>query len=300
MKEIVDSVYVIENINPAQDCVPYIIDTKSNEGLVLIDPGLYLKYNPELEGKGFSVRDINHCLITHEHLDHYGACFELEKLNRTIKFYAHELGVNKIEQKQTPEYIEGNFPGYDYNTIEISNAVKDSEILKFGDHEITCIHTPGHAEGAVAYLFEIGSIKILFAGDIGGTALKIYGGNINQYLSSMQKLIDINADILCEGHTGIIKQPTKITEFITRYMEFNKNFQIVIEEDQSNIKSWYIASLKLYELNDLDYALDFCNHLLEIAPDNREAHILFEKIKLHDPPEINFIKKLLERVSKSN
>ncbi|MBY9010096.1 MAG: MBL fold metallo-hydrolase, partial [Candidatus Lokiarchaeota archaeon] len=99
MKEIVDSIYAIENINPTQDCILYIIDTKSNEGLVLIDPGLYFKYDQEFGEKGFSVRDINHCLITHEHLDHYGACFELEKLNRTIKFYAHELGVNKIEQK---------------------------------------------------------------------------------------------------------------------------------------------------------------------------------------------------------
>ena len=54
MKEIVENVYAIENINPTQDCIPYIINTKSNEGLVLIDPGLYLKYNPELEGKGFS------------------------------------------------------------------------------------------------------------------------------------------------------------------------------------------------------------------------------------------------------
>lgn len=299
MKDIVDNVYAIENINPAQDCIPYIIDTKSNEGLVLIDPGLYIKYNQELEEKGFSVRDIRHCLITHEHLDHYGACFELEKLNRRIKFYAHELAVKEIEQKMEPGLIEESFPGYDYDTIKISNTVKDNKILNFGGCELTCIHTPGHTQGAVSYLLDLDSKKNLFPGDIGGTALKIYGGNSKNYLSSMQKLVDINADYLCEGHSDVIKQPKDISAFIQRYMDFNKNFQIVIEEDQTNIESWFIASLKLYELNEFDFALDFCNHLLEISPDNREAHILFEKIKLHDPPEINYIKKLLERVSKS-
>jgi len=297
MKEIVDNVYAIENINPAQDCIPYIIDTKSNEGLVLIDPGLYLKYNQELGEKGFSVRDINHCLITHEHLDHYGACFELKNFNRRIKFYAHELAVKKIEHKMEPKRLEESFPGYDYSTIKISNTVKDNKILTFGDYELTCIHTPGHAEGAVTYLLELDTKKILFAGDIGGPALKFHGGDIKDYLSSMQKLIDLNVDFLCDGHSGVIKN---ISNYIQGHMDFNKHFQIVIEEDQTNIESWYIASLKLYELDDFDFALDFCNYLLEIAPENREAHQLYEKILQHNPPEVNYIKGLLKKVSNSN
>jgi len=295
MKVIIDNIYSIENTNPSQECIPYIIDTNSEDGLVVIDPGLYTKFFKELEEYGFKVDDINHCLITHEHLDHYGGCFELKKLNENIKFYAHELAVKQIEQKMELEFIEENYPGYDYDAIEITETVKDNEILKFGTCELSCIHTPGHTPGAVAYILELDSAKILFAGDIGGSALRVHGGNINNYLSSMQKLIDLNVDILCEGHSGVFKPAKNITEFIIGYKEFNKNFQIFVEVDQSNIEALYNTTLKLYELKEFDFALDFCNYLIEIAPDNLKAQILYKKIKSHNPPKVDYIKKVLKR-----
>lgn len=300
MKEIVSNIYSIENVQPSQECTPYLIDTKSDEGLVVIDPGLYTKYIQELKEKGFNVSDIKHCLITHEHLDHYGGCFELEKLNGNIKFFAHELAVNQIEQKQEQEFIEENYPGYDYSTIKISKTVKDHELLKFGQCELVCIHTPGHSQGAVAYFLELDSEKILFAGDIAGSALKVHGGNIDDYLRSMQRLLDLNADILCEGHSGVIESAEKVKEFIRGYMEFNKNFQIFVEVDQTNTKALYNTTLKLYDLNEFGFALDFCNYLIEIAPDNLEAQRLYKKIKSHNPLKVDYIKKVIKRVSNSS
>ena len=114
----------------------------------------------------------------------------------------------------------------------------------------------------------------------------------------MQKLIALKPDYLCEGHTGIFTQKDEIIKFIRGFMEFNRNFHRVIEVDQNDIESWYQISLNLYELKEFDFALDFCNYLLEIDPNQREGFHLLEKIKLQNPPEINYVKGLLEKVSK--
>ncbi|MFX0026057.1 MAG: MBL fold metallo-hydrolase [Candidatus Hermodarchaeota archaeon] len=302
MKRILKDIYYIESCNDAAfDSVKYLIDTKSDDGLVLIDPGLYIKFFQEIVKNGFSPKEIKHCLITHGHLDHYGACYELKQLNENIRFYAHELDTEKIEQKLEHEIMEENYPGYDYTPIKISNKIKgDNEILSFGNYELKCIHTPGHSPGAVAYFLEKSKKKILFGGDIGGWSLKINDGNIDDYLNSMQKLLDLNTDILCDGHEGAIKPAKKVSEYIQDLIKFNKLSHIAIEKNQSNIKAWYELTLHTYEMGEYDYALDFCNHLLEIDPDNSDVHQLFKKISKHNPVKIDFIKQLLERVSNAN
>lgn len=44
-------------------------------------------------------------------------------------------------------------------------------------------------------------------------------------------------------------------------------------------------------------ALDCCNYLLEIYPDNTDALQLLRKIKKHKPPAIGFIKGLITQVN---
>ncbi|MFW9946006.1 MAG: MBL fold metallo-hydrolase [Candidatus Odinarchaeota archaeon] len=302
MKRILNNIYYIESCSDAAfDSIKYIIDTKSSDGLVLIDPGLYIKFIEEIEKNGFSPKEFNHCLITHGHLDHYGACHELKQFNPNIKFYAHERDAEKIEQKLEQKSIEETYPGYHYTPIKISKKIKvDNEILTFGNYKLKCIHTPGHTPGAVAYYLEMGKKKILFGGDVGGSSLKIFDGNIDDYLDSMQKLIDLKADILCDGHEGAIKPAKKVSEYILDLIKFNQLSHIAIEKDQSNTKAWYELTLHTYEMGEYDYALDFCKHLLEINPDNSNAHHLFKKIKKHNPIKIDFIKKVLEKVSNAN
>ncbi|MFX0137981.1 MAG: MBL fold metallo-hydrolase [Candidatus Hodarchaeota archaeon] len=302
MKKILKNIYYIESCNDAAfDSIKYFIDTKSSDGLVLIDPGLYITFIQEIEDSGFSPKDINHCLITHGHLDHYGACHELKQFNGNIRFYAHELDAEKIEQKLKRESIEENYPGYDYTPIKISKKIKgDYEILTFGNYELRCIHTPGHSPGAVAYFLESGQAKVLFGGDIGGWSLKIYDGNIHEYLNSMKKLLDLNVDILCDGHEGAIKPAKKVSEYIQDLMKLNQLSHIAIEKDQFNTNAWYELTLHTYEIGEYGYALDFCNYLQEIDPDNSNVHHLSKKIEKHNPIKVDFIKRVLEKVSNAN
>jgi len=299
MKLVYDNVYVVKPYDPhADDCCVYMIDTKSEDGLVLIDVGLNIEPIQVIEKEGFYLKDIRNCLITHGHLDHFGACFKLKKFNENIKFYAHELDADQIEQKPTGQYIEQYYGDYKYQPVKLAKRIKfDNEILKFGKFEFRCIHIPGHTPGSVAYLLEIRKKKILFGGDLPGVVLNFRGDNLEEYLKSMQKLLHFNIDILCEGHEDIIEPAKKVKKFIKKYMKINQKLNLYIEEPH-NVEILLDLILISCELEFFDNALDFCTYLLEIEPNNVKGQELLQKIIKQNPQKIDWIKNLINESTK--
>jgi glyoxylase-like metal-dependent hydrolase (beta-lactamase superfamily II) len=299
MQNIIDNIFYIEMSKEAIfDSAKYIIDTKSDEGLIIIDPGLYIKFFSELIENKLNPRDINHCLITHAHLDHYGACYKLKENNSKIKFYVHDDDVDTFEKIADPELLKDYYPGYEFSPVKASYKVRNNQVLTFGDLEIKCLHTPGHSPGASAYYIEIDESKILIAGDIGGSALEHSGGNIEDYIKSMHKLIDIEPDILCEGHEGPIRPKEKAEEFIKNCITFNQLLQKAVEVNPLDTSIWYNLAMQVYELKDYGFALDVCNYLLEIDPLNKEGSELKKLINKHKPPKVEFIKTILKKREK--
>ena len=96
----------------------------------------------------------------------------------------------------------------------------DHETLKFGDYEFQCIHTPGHTPGSISILLEIEerNIKILFGQDVHGPIIPGIS-NYKDYQTSLQKLFDLKADILCEGHFGIFQPASEVQQYIKRYID---------------------------------------------------------------------------------
>ncbi|MFX1462774.1 MAG: MBL fold metallo-hydrolase [Promethearchaeota archaeon] len=295
LKVISKNIYIVKPYDRnSTDCCVYMVDTKSDDGLVLIDVGLNIGPIQEIEKEGFKLKDIKHCLITHCHLDHIGACNELKKHNNDIKFYAHELDAEKIENIPTDEYITQYYADYNYIPVKLYKKFKfDNEILKFGQLEFRVIHIPGHSPGSVAYYLDNGKNKILFGGDLPGIAINLHGGDLNAYLKSLPKLLDLKIDFLCEGHENIIEPEKKVKKFIEGYMNLNKFLNKIVVEDPSNVEVLIDLILQSYDLEFYDIALDFCNYLLEIVPNNIEGKKLLKKIKKHNPPKIEFIKRYI-------
>jgi glyoxylase-like metal-dependent hydrolase (beta-lactamase superfamily II) len=296
MKEILKNIFIVKEYNPNDiDCCVYMIDTKSEDGLVLIDIGLYLDPITKIKEQGFDPMKIKHVLITHGHIDHFGACGTLKKLNKNIKFYAHELDAIKIEEIPTDDYIQQYYSDYNYEPVKLAKKIKkDNEILKFGNYHFKCIHIPGHTPGSLAFLLEIDKKKVLFGGDVPGVALDTRGGDLNEYLNSMKKILDLDIDILCEGHSNVIESSEKIKKNIKNYMELNNNLHLVGEIDPKNKHAVLDLIKAAYELEFYDNALEFCNYLLEIDPHNQEGQDLLEKIKVHKPPEIEYLRGLIK------
>jgi glyoxylase-like metal-dependent hydrolase (beta-lactamase superfamily II) len=297
MKKVINDVYVVKPFDiESVDCCVYMIDTKSEAGLILIDAGITFEPFQNIEKEGFKSADLKHCLITHGHLDHYGVCHRLKEFNKDIKFYAHELDADRIERKQTEPFPNQFYAKYKYEPVKVTNRItKDNKILKFGQLEIKCIHIPGHTPGSIAYVLDIGGKKILFAGDIPGIAINIGDSNLNQYIKSMEKILKLDIDIMCEGHEEVSQPAEKVRRFIKGYLEFNKELNTIVLENPKDTKALLSLAILSDELGWYSSVVDFSNYLLEIDPQNSEAKKLLEKMNELNPPKIEFVKRLIEQ-----
>lgn len=91
-----------------------------------------------------------------------------------------------------------------------------------------------------------------------------------------------------------------MSESIKGYIKFNDNLNTVVTENPSNKVAVLNIMKSSFELGWYDMALDSCNYLLEIEPENAEAQQLLEKIMKHNPPIVGFIKRLIKEANKGN
>ena len=218
MKKIISNLYHLGD----SGCSVYLIDTKSKEGLVLIDCGMSLQMIQNISKIGLNPEEIRHCIITHFHIDHTAACADLKRFNPEVKFYAHELDAEAIEESGHDDKTAASWYGVNYEPIQLEKRLKgEVETLEFGNYDFHCIHTPGHTPGSISVLVEIKGKKVLFGQDIHGPFMKSFGSNLKDYQKSMQKLLDIEADILCEGHFGVFQPASKVRSYIEGYMKQN-------------------------------------------------------------------------------
>ena len=219
MKEVFKNVYHIGD----SGCSVYLVNSKSEEGLVLIDSGMDIELIKKISKLGLNLNNIKHCILTHFHIDHTAACSDLKKMNKQVKFYAHDLDADAIEEMGHDSKTAASWYGVEYKPVTLEKRLRgDLEKLQLGQYEFQCIHTPGHTPGSISVLIEVDNIKILFGQDIHGPFYKSFGSNLNDYQVSMQKLLELNADILCEGHYGVIKPASEVNRFIRSHMDSNR------------------------------------------------------------------------------
>jgi len=70
----------------------------------------------------------------------------------------------------------------------------------------------------VVYLVELERERVLFGQDIHGPLDPSFLSNPEDYIRSLKFLLDLNADILCEGHFGVFKGKKKVEKFIRSYI----------------------------------------------------------------------------------
>ena len=69
------------------------------------------------------------------------------------------------------------------------------------------------------YLTESEGKKVLFGQDVHGPSHPDLKSNVEDYQRSLRLLLDLYADILCEGHYGIFLGREKVSEFIGRFWD---------------------------------------------------------------------------------
>lgn len=121
---------------------------ETSEGVVLIDTGYNKKAKQvakHLEGRGLSLDDVAHVVLTHGHTDHIRALPALP--GATV--WAHEDEVALVREEGGDE-------------ARVDQTVVDGDLLVFGDLTLEVFHVPGHTEGSLALLAD----GVLLTGDV--------------------------------------------------------------------------------------------------------------------------------------
>lgn len=220
-EEIAEGVYLIggPNVTRPEDAAVYLVDFAGQ--LVMIDSGAgnsSSQLDRNIEMLGLNPAELTHIILTHCHIDHIGsAAYFREKYKSEI--IIHELDAQALEAGDTIK-TAANWYGTTFPPTRVDRKLKEAhEILKFGKDELHCLHTPGHTPGSISAYLDRAGKRILFGQDIHGPFNRAFESDIQAWKKSMNSLLSLEADILCEGHFGIYQPKNKVRDYIERYLE---------------------------------------------------------------------------------
>lgn len=177
------------------------------DGVAVIDPGPADEAHVArlLEHAGDRLRWI---FVTHTHVDHSPAA-------RMIK-----------DRTGAPVYgmpaPEGGSQDRDFRPDAV---LADGERVDLGGITLRAVHTPGHASNHLCYLLE--EERLLFTGDhvMQGSTVVINppDGDLLAYLSSLQRLKELEIDYFAPGHGFLIDKPHAAVDRILAHRRAREN-----------------------------------------------------------------------------
>jgi len=190
------------------DCNTFLI---KDEVAMIIDVGLannlpaLLK---ALEQDGIDPQEIDVITNTHLHIDHTWANEEFkEKFSAQIKITPLQKEHYDISVRQTARFF-GMEP-VDFQ----EDALLDSAI-SLKNLTIEIVPTPGHSPESVCLYCPQGKFLIcgdlIFEGNTGRSDLP--GGSGEQLKQSIEKIAELEIDLLLPGHMGVITENQKVKE----------------------------------------------------------------------------------------
>lgn len=201
-----------------EDCCVYLV--QGNQEAVLIDAGAGKSADfiiENMEKNGIELAQIKTIIATHGHIDHIGG---LKKMQERLgaRVVAHELELPAIEDG-LPQLTAAAWYRVEYQKVKVDQVLKQEvEKVEVGGMDLFCVHTPGHTPGGISIYCDIDGKRVLFGQDIHGPFNQEWGSNMSDWRKSMQKLLDLEADILCEGHFGIYSPAAQVRKYIEGYL----------------------------------------------------------------------------------
>ena len=216
--EILKNIFIVggPEITDSRDGCVYLIHLGE---LVLIDTGAGWSVDNilrNIEKLGFDCEKLTTILLTHCHIDHIGGAPQIRK-QLGSKICIHELDATPLKTGDAvltaATWYQTTFP----TTPVDVKLTHSEERLRIGGEEIICLQTPGHTPGSISIYMDKDGKRILFAQDLHGPLLKEFGSSVADWDQSTLKLLDLDADILCEGHFGIYPTKKQVKEYIRSY-----------------------------------------------------------------------------------
>ena len=156
-------------------------------------------------------------LLTHCHFDHSGGARALRQAFG-CPITAHHLDAHFLEQGDD-RATAACWYGAEMAPLEVDIKLTTSPTdISVGSGVITAHHCPGHSPGSLVYTAQLGANRVLFGQDIHGPLHAMLRSNAIDYYASLERMLDMQADLLCEGHFGVIRGRAAVAQFIRSYL----------------------------------------------------------------------------------
>ncbi|MFI5246425.1 MAG: MBL fold metallo-hydrolase, partial [Gemmatimonadales bacterium] len=134
-------------------------------------------------------------LVTHGHRDHASGAPAIARAHAAARF------AKRPWPKEDAQY------GVDWNALD------EGDTLDAGGESLVVLHTPGHSPDHVAFWHE--PSRTIFTGDlvVAGSSVMIHwsaGGDLAQYMTSLERLLALEPRVLLPAHGPRIDQPARV------------------------------------------------------------------------------------------
>ncbi len=209
-----EGVYMVggPELSDPRDCLCYLV--VGGRARVLIDCGAGPSAEVILElAAQAGGRAPTHLLLTHAHIDHAGGAAQVKSLTG-CQVLAHELEAPTLASGDSERSAAGWY-GLKLEPLQADLMVDEGDRVELGqDCFLHLLHTPGHTPGSLVAWGEFGGKRVLFGQDVHGPFYPAFGSDLGRWRESMRKLLELEADILAEGHYGIFKPAQEVAAFI--------------------------------------------------------------------------------------
>ncbi len=172
-----------------------------------------------IEQLGFNPQRISKVIATHGHIDHSGGLAEFQE-RFDAEIVAHSAEVEALEGR-APARVAAEFYGLSYRPVRVTTVLREPrETFYLGRQALILQHAPGHTPGSIVAWGDFPGGRVLFGQDLHGPLHSRWGSDRRAWKASLRELLALRADILAEGHFGIISPAEKVEEFIQDYLYY--------------------------------------------------------------------------------
>ncbi|MBF0561023.1 MAG: MBL fold metallo-hydrolase [Alphaproteobacteria bacterium] len=202
-----------------EDAAVYLINFGGHAALVDTGCGRHMeRLLDNIQSVPLRLDQIEYLLLTHCHFDHTGGAWALRnQLNCQV--VAHDRDAVFIEQGDD-RVSAATWYGANLHPCAVDHKLLEiEETIDLGGRSLKAIHIPGHSPGSVAFVTVSDGQTVLFGQDVHGPLHPVLRSDAADYYRSLQRLLEVNADILCEGHFGVISGKARVAKFIRSYLK---------------------------------------------------------------------------------
>jgi glyoxylase-like metal-dependent hydrolase (beta-lactamase superfamily II) len=156
-------------------------------------------------------------LLTHCHYDHSGGAAAVRRAFG-CKIVAHARDAVFLEEGDS-RVTAASWYGAATQPLKVDIRLQGEENdLALGSGRLTALHWPGHSPGSVVYTTRMEDQLVLFGQDVHGPIHPALLSDEADYKASLKKILALHADLLLEGHFGIIRGKSAVKAFIGSYL----------------------------------------------------------------------------------